>query len=100
MSLSLLPWPVSFFIGLTFTIPPRGTHADSGSADCDPWLAASLASRFTLLMRLVQLEAGDEVAQAIQLSIEYDPQPPLDAGSPQKAPEQIVALVRATAGTA
>ena len=29
---------------------------------------------------------GAEVAQAIQLGIEYDPQPPFDAGSPEKAP--------------
>jgi hypothetical protein len=38
--------------------------------------------------------AGPEVAQAIQLGIEYDPQPPFDAGSPEKAPAQIVELVR------
>jgi transcriptional regulator GlxA family with amidase domain len=61
--------------------------------------AAGVSSGIDMALRLIQLEAGDEVAQAIQLSIEYDPQPPLDAGSPQTAPEQIVALVRATAGT-
>jgi hypothetical protein len=38
--------------------------------------------------------AGDVVAQAIQLGIEYDPQPPYDAGSPDKAPDEVVALVR------
>ncbi len=38
--------------------------------------------------------AGDDVAQAIQLGIEYDPQPPFDAGSPETAPDEIVALVR------
>jgi cyclohexyl-isocyanide hydratase len=48
----------------------------------------------------VQLIAGDEVAQAIQLSIEYDPQPPLDAGSPAKAPQPIVELVRQRGATA
>jgi hypothetical protein len=47
-----------------------------------------------MALRLVQLTAGDEVAQAVQLSIEYDAQPPLDAGSPAKAPEPIVELVR------
>ena len=40
--------------------------------------------------------AGDEVAQSIQLSIEYDPQPPYDAGSPAKAPAKIVDAQRAT----
>jgi hypothetical protein len=41
-----------------------------------------------------QLIAGEDVAQAVQLSIEYDPQPPFDAGSPAKAPEPIVQLLR------
>jgi hypothetical protein len=38
--------------------------------------------------------AGPEVAQAIQLGIEYDPQPPFDAGSVDKAPKEIVELIR------
>lgn len=38
--------------------------------------------------------AGDEIAQAIQLAIEYDPQPPYDAGSPDRAPAQVVARLR------
>jgi hypothetical protein len=42
----------------------------------------------------VQRIAGDRVAQAIQLGIEYDPAPPFDSGSPEKAPPEVVALVR------
>jgi hypothetical protein len=38
--------------------------------------------------------AGDQVAQAIQLGIEYDPQPPFDAGSPSKAPAEVVQALR------
>jgi hypothetical protein len=38
--------------------------------------------------------AGDAVAQAIQLGIEYDPQPPFDSGSPENAPAAVVELVR------
>jgi transcriptional regulator GlxA family with amidase domain len=56
--------------------------------------AAGVSSGIDMALRLTQLIAGDDVAQAIQLSIEYDPQPPLDAGSPAKAPEPIVQLVR------
>jgi cyclohexyl-isocyanide hydratase len=41
--------------------------------------------------------AGPEVAQAIQLGIEYDPQPPFDSGSTDKAAPEIVELVRAVA---
>jgi transcriptional regulator GlxA family with amidase domain len=56
--------------------------------------AAGVSSGIDMALRLAQLIAGDDVAQAVQLSIEYDPQPPLDAGSPAKAPEPIVQLVR------
>jgi transcriptional regulator GlxA family with amidase domain len=56
--------------------------------------AAGVSSGIDMGLRLAQLIAGDDVAQAVQLSIEYDPQPPLDAGSPDKAPEPIVQLVR------
>ncbi|TIX07325.1 MAG: DJ-1/PfpI family protein, partial [Mesorhizobium sp.] len=37
--------------------------------------------------------AGPEVAQAIQLGIEYDPSPPFDAGQPDKASEAATALM-------
>ena len=48
-----------------------------------------------MALHLVGREAGPEVAQAVQLAIEYDPQPPFDAGSPAKAPDEIVELVTA-----
>ncbi len=47
-----------------------------------------------MALRLTELLTGDEVAQAVQLGIEYDPQPPYDAGSPEKAPPELVELVR------
>jgi transcriptional regulator GlxA family with amidase domain len=56
--------------------------------------AAGVSSGIDMALRLVQVVAGDDIAQAIQLSIEYDPQPPFDAGSPHKAPDPIVQLVR------
>ena len=56
--------------------------------------AAGVSSGIDMALRLSELIAGPEVAQAIQLGIEYDPQPPFDAGSPEKAPPEIVALVR------
>jgi transcriptional regulator GlxA family with amidase domain len=59
--------------------------------------AAGVSSGIDMALRLLQLEAGDELAQAIQLSIEYDPQPPVDAGSPVKAPQPIVEVVRQAA---
>jgi transcriptional regulator GlxA family with amidase domain len=56
--------------------------------------AAGVSSGIDMALHLVQTINGREVAQAVQLGIEYDPQPPLDAGSPEKAPPEIVELVR------
>ena len=56
--------------------------------------AAGVSAGIDMALALTASIAGDEVAQAIQLSIEYDPQPPFDAGSPEKAPEAIVQLLR------
>jgi transcriptional regulator GlxA family with amidase domain len=59
--------------------------------------AAGVSAGIDMALHLVGQETGSEVAQAVQLAIEYDPQPPFDAGSPAKAPEQIVELVTAVA---
>jgi putative intracellular protease/amidase len=56
--------------------------------------AAGVSSGIDMALHLTALEAGDTVAQAIQLGIEYDPAPPFDAGSPEKAPADVVELVR------
>ena len=59
--------------------------------------AAGVSAGIDMALHLVGKEAGPEVAQAVQLAIEYDPQPPFDAGHPSKAPAQIVELVTAVA---
>ncbi|HWG08418.1 MAG TPA: DJ-1/PfpI family protein [Solirubrobacteraceae bacterium] len=56
--------------------------------------AAGVSAGIDMALALAARIAGEQVAQAIQLGIEYDPQPPFDAGSPQKAPSEIVALLR------
>ena len=55
--------------------------------------AAGVSSGIDMALGLVAREGGDELAQAMQLAIEYDPQPPFDAGSPDKAPAAIVEAV-------
>ncbi|HTT93777.1 MAG TPA: DJ-1/PfpI family protein [Solirubrobacterales bacterium] len=57
--------------------------------------AAGVSAGIDMALHLVGKELGPEAAQAIQLAIEYDPQPPFDAGSPEKAPPSVVELVRA-----
>jgi transcriptional regulator GlxA family with amidase domain len=61
--------------------------------------AAGVSAGIDMALHLVGREAGPEVAQAIQLAIEYDPQPPFDAGSPAKAPGAIVEAVTAVAAS-
>jgi transcriptional regulator GlxA family with amidase domain len=57
--------------------------------------AAGSSTGIDLALTLVGLTHGPAVAQAVQLAIQYDPEPPFDAGSPAKAPTQIGELVRA-----
>jgi putative intracellular protease/amidase len=56
--------------------------------------AAGVSSGIDMALRLAAHIAGDDVAQMIQLGIEYDPQPPFDSGSPEKAPAALVELMR------
>ncbi len=62
--------------------------------------AAGVTAGIDMALHLVAHEAGPEVAQAVQLGIEYDPDPPFDSGSPEKAPAEIVELVRRVAAPA
>jgi len=57
--------------------------------------AAGVSSGIDMGLALAGRIAGDETAQAIQLGIEYDPQPPYDAGSPGRAPAEIVSRLEA-----
>ena len=56
--------------------------------------AAGVSAGIDMGLRLAELLAGRETAEAVQLVIEYDPQPPFDAGSPEKAPADVVEWVR------
>jgi transcriptional regulator GlxA family with amidase domain len=52
--------------------------------------AAGVSSGIDMALVMAARLCGEEAAQGIQLSIEYDPQPPFDAGSPAKAPEGVL----------
>lgn len=62
--------------------------------------AAGVTAGIDMALHLVGREAGSEVAQAVQLGIEYDPDPPFDSGSPEKASKEIVELVRSVSSAA
>ena len=57
--------------------------------------AAGVSAGIDMGLTLVGKLFGDEVAQAVQLAIEYDPQPPYDSGSPAKASPETIALIEA-----
>jgi putative intracellular protease/amidase len=59
--------------------------------------AAGVSSGIDMALGLAAKIAGDDVAQVIQLYIEYDPQPPFDAGSLESAPEHVVEIARSVA---
>lgn len=56
--------------------------------------AAGVSSGIDMALTLAAHIAGEDVAQAIQLRIEYDPEPPFDSGSTSKASPQVVELAR------
>ena len=56
--------------------------------------AGGVTSGIDFGLRVVAEIAGESVAQAIQLGLEYDPAPPFDSGHPDRAPglaENLVA---------
>jgi putative intracellular protease/amidase len=57
--------------------------------------AAGVSSGIDMALTLAARIAGDDIAQAIQLGIEYDPQPPFDSGSVAKASPAVYQLALA-----
>lgn len=59
--------------------------------------AAGVSSGIDMALTLVSEAVAPELAQAVQLGIEYDPQPPFDSGSPKTASAETVEVVTAVA---
>ncbi len=55
--------------------------------------AAGVSSGIDMALRLSELLVDDIAAMAMQLMIEYDPQPPFDAGAVAKADQRVVERV-------
>ncbi|HEY6136713.1 MAG TPA: DJ-1/PfpI family protein [Thermoanaerobaculia bacterium] len=76
----------------------RARHVDERIViDGNRITGAGVSSGIDFALALVAELHGADAARAIQLAIEYDPQPPFDAGSPKKAPAEIVDGVRRAA---
>jgi transcriptional regulator GlxA family with amidase domain len=59
---------------------------------------AGVAAGIDMALTLASTLWGDEVAQSIQLGIEYDPQPPFTTGSPRTAPPDMIERMRGLVG--
>ena len=57
--------------------------------------AAGVSAGIDMALYLAGKLVNPTFAQILQLGLEYDPQPPYDVGSPDKAPAEIIELARA-----
>jgi transcriptional regulator GlxA family with amidase domain len=56
--------------------------------------AAGVSAGIDMALLLTAKVAGQEVAERLQLGIEYDPEPPFNSGSPDKANPELVASLK------
>lgn len=56
--------------------------------------SAGITAGIDMALTMTMLEHGQEYAEAVQLALEYDPQPPTDSGTPAKSSPQVLAFVR------
>jgi cyclohexyl-isocyanide hydratase len=56
--------------------------------------AGGVTSGIDFALELMAMVSGDEVAQTVQLALEYDPVPPFKGGTPDSAPPQILSSLR------
>ena len=73
--------------------------SDRVVCDGDVATAAGVSAGIDMALTLLGREAGDAVAQMTQLGIEYDPQPPHDCGSPEKAGDVLTRATRSFIST-
>jgi len=75
----------------TDLLPRTGAIVEKGRVvwDGNVVTAGGVTSGIDFALQIVAALAGDDVAQSIQLSIEYDPAPPFAAGHPDHAPVAI-----------
>ncbi len=71
-------------------IPTRGRVVRDGNLITGGGVTAGIDFALTVVAEI----AGADVAQGIQLQIEYAPAPPFDAGTPETAPPDVLSAAR------
>jgi cyclohexyl-isocyanide hydratase len=83
-------WAYADLLPLTGAIHEKNRVVRDGNVFTSGGVTAGIDFAFDIIAEI----AGPDVAQAIQLGIEYDPSPPFDNGRPEKASEAANALIR------
>jgi cyclohexyl-isocyanide hydratase len=83
-------WASHDFLATLGAIPTHGRVVRDGNLFTGGGVTAGIDFALTLVGEM----CGAEIAQAVQLQIEYAPEPPFNAGSPATAPADVLALVR------
>jgi transcriptional regulator GlxA family with amidase domain len=82
-------WASRSYMEATFgAIYTPGRFVESGKIIT----AAGVSAGIDMALHLAAKLAGETVAQALQLAVEYDPDPPFDTGSPEKAGPELQQL--------
>jgi cyclohexyl-isocyanide hydratase len=84
-------WAWRDLLSLFGAVPDEGRVVRDGNVFTGGGVTAGIDFALTLAAEI----AGDEFAQGLQLSLEYAPAPPFDAGRPESAPPEVLARVRA-----
>ena len=85
-------WAAMEQLGALGACPTNVRVVERGKVITAAGVSAGIDMGLTLVARIF----GDDMARVIQLAIEYDPQPPFDAGSPEKSTPEIVEMLRAS----
>ena len=83
-------WASHDFLGAFGAVPEAARVVRDGTLFTGGGVTAGIDFALTIAAEI----AGEEVAQAIQLQIEYAPAPPFAAGSPASAPAPVLAAAR------
>ena len=84
-------WAWRDFLPLFGAIPDASRVARDGNVITGGGVTAGIDFALTVTAEI----GGEKLAQALQLGLEYAPEPPFDAGRPETASPEVVALVHA-----
>jgi cyclohexyl-isocyanide hydratase len=82
-------WAWRHMLPLFGAIPDAGRVVRDGNVITGGGVTAGIDFAFVVAAEI----AGEKIAQATQLAIEYAPAPPFDAGTPETAPPEVLAMV-------